>query len=181
MGEASKFRARAQREGWFDRYIHGSVIDICAGGDLITPTAREWEWNDGDAQKLVGLTEMFDTVFSSHGVEHMYDPFAAVARWWEVLKPGGYMVILAPEFDLYEQGHWPSKFNNDHKYSFTISKPKGTFPDSIHILELVKHLPSHKVISCRIIDAGFDYTKVDVDQTTMGAESSIELIVEKML
>jgi hypothetical protein len=42
-----------------------------------------------------------------------------------VLKPGGHLVCLVPDEDLYEQGMFPSTFNDDHKRTLTIAKKKS--------------------------------------------------------
>src|SRR5678810_1041364 len=104
--EASKSGPR------FQRYLVGKGIDIGSGNDPIVADAFCWDKEQGDAQLLEDLPdELFDYVFSSHCLEHMRNPLEAILNWWRVLRPGGYMVILVPDEDLYEQGVWPSIFN----------------------------------------------------------------------
>lgn len=38
----------------------------------------------------------FDFVISSHVIEHFYDPVKAVKEWLRVIKPGGFVYIIAP-------------------------------------------------------------------------------------
>ena len=52
----------------------------------------------------------------------MRDPRSAIAQWWGLVKPGGVLFVIVPDEDLYEQGFWPSRFNCDHKWTFTIAK-----------------------------------------------------------
>lgn len=40
-----------------------------------------------------------DFVISSHVIEHFYDPVKAVEEWLRVVKPGGYVFIIAPHKD----------------------------------------------------------------------------------
>ena len=42
-----------------------------------------------------------------------------------MLEPGGHLIVTVPDEDLYEQGHFPSDYNRDHKWTFTIHKPKS--------------------------------------------------------
>jgi len=37
-----------------------------------------------------------DFVISSHVIEHFYDPIATVLEWLRVVRPGGYVFIIAP-------------------------------------------------------------------------------------
>ncbi|MFP3345434.1 hypothetical protein R0J87_23410, partial [Halomonas sp. SIMBA_159] len=66
------------------------------------------------------------------------NPFQGLARWLELLKPGGYAILTVPDEDLYEKGKWPSPFNREHKVSFTICKPEKTLPGSVNVLDLVR-------------------------------------------
>jgi SAM-dependent methyltransferase len=40
-----------------------------------------------------------DFVISSHVIEHFYDPVKAIKEWLRVVKPGGYVYIIAPHMD----------------------------------------------------------------------------------
>ena len=40
-----------------------------------------------------------DFVISSHVIEHFYDPVKAIEEWLRVVKPGGYIFIIAPHRD----------------------------------------------------------------------------------
>jgi SAM-dependent methyltransferase len=39
---------------------------------------------------------MVDFVISSHVIEHFYDPVKTIKEWLRVVKPGGYVYIIAP-------------------------------------------------------------------------------------
>ncbi|TMC46506.1 MAG: methyltransferase domain-containing protein, partial [Chloroflexi bacterium] len=40
----------------------------------------------------------FDTVISCETIEHLPDPRAAIAEFWRVLKPGGRLLLTAPNY-----------------------------------------------------------------------------------
>ncbi len=37
-----------------------------------------------------------DFVLSSHVIEHFYDPFKALQEWYRLIRPGGYIFLIAP-------------------------------------------------------------------------------------
>jgi SAM-dependent methyltransferase len=88
----------------------------------------------------------------------MFDPESALKEWWRLLKSGGHLILVVPDEDLYEQGYWPSRFNSDHKFTFTIKNGKSWSPVSFNILNLVKALPRSKIISTEIQDLKYDYS-----------------------
>ncbi|KAI1703844.1 methyltransferase domain-containing protein [Ditylenchus destructor] len=40
--------------------------------------------------------ESQDFVISSHVIEHFYDPIRTIEEWLKVVRPGGYVYIIAP-------------------------------------------------------------------------------------
>ena len=66
-----------------------------------------------------------------------------------MLRPGGCLLIVVPDEDLYEQSRWPSQFNGDHKWSLTIHKRLNWSPVSINLADLVVSLPAHQVVWLR--------------------------------
>ena len=120
----------------------GRVLDIGAGVDPVTKDAIVFDKAQGDAQEINNFfdLESFETVFSSHCLEHMVNPQEAIQSWFSLVKPGGHLITIVPDEDLYEQGHFPSIFNSDHKSTFTISKSNSWSPVSINCLELFAKL-----------------------------------------
>lgn len=179
--ETQNSRFRREQEGFFEKYINNrTVLDIGCGKQKIDPLARGWDIakGDGDATELKGIeSESFATIYSSHLLEHIDDPMKALSRWWECLAVGGYLIVAVPDEDLYEQGKWPSIFNPDHRTTWTIHKTKSWSPMSKNLIDLIKNLPGHKVISLRILDTRYDYTQHLSDQGT--AERQVEVIVQK--
>jgi SAM-dependent methyltransferase len=179
--ETSKAYARRLREGYFERLFRGCGIDVGCGEDPATPDCIHWDKPQGDAQELPGVAAAsFDWVYSSHCLEDLPDPRRALARWWEVLRPGGTLLVVVPDEDLYEQGHWPSRFNGDHRWTFTIHKSRSWSPVSLNLAELVAALPGQQVLWLRTIDAGYDYAGGVWDRTSGAAEAHIEACARKL-
>ena len=193
MHEASKsifFRLKDSR--YATRYLRGDGIDIGSGGDSLgqyyeffplMTSLRSWDLEDGDAQYMNSVLEnTFDFVHSSHCLEHMMDPKIALNNWIRILKPGGHLICIIPDEDLYEQGIFPSTYNNDHKWTFTINKKSSWSPNSINLLDLIKNLDHDvEVKKIELMDSTYRYNLgIRVDQTTTPVgESAIEFILRK--
>ncbi|RZT38472.1 methyltransferase domain-containing protein [Cupriavidus agavae] len=192
MNEASKAIARRIHDVRFaTRYFVGDGIDIGAGNDPVSLYAelfpgmrslRAWDLPDGDAQLLAGVAdESFDFVHSSHCLEHLRDPREALRHWFRVLKPGGHLICMVPDEDLYEQGRFPSTFNDDHKWTFTLWKARSWSARTINLFDLLQTLgAAAQPIKAELLDASFRFRLPRQDQTrTAIGESAIEFIVRK--
>jgi SAM-dependent methyltransferase len=193
MDEASKAAHRrfATDIRFASKFLVGKGIDIGAGRDSVgkltdmfplMTDVKGWDWDDGDAQHLRGVqAESYDFVHSSHCLEHMVDPYVAIANWFRILKPGGHLVVTVPDEDLYEQGVWPSTFNTDHKWTFTIHKHQSWSPKSVNVLGMLSNLsPEARVIKVELIDTFYQYDSPRVDQTGDAlTECAIEFVVRK--
>jgi SAM-dependent methyltransferase len=155
MNEASKTR---NIMGPLEKSVLiGSGIDIGCGPDPILPGVRTFDVDDGDANVVSQhVHEQFDFVFSSHCLEHMHQPREAILEWWKLVKPGGHIYFLVPDEDLYEQGIFPSRFNGDHKATFTVSKMHSWSSKSINVLDLANSLPGGETVSLVLQDHGYD-------------------------
>lgn len=155
MDETSKTRAL-----WGPReqsILTGRGIDIGCGPDPVTPDVCRFDQDQGDANCITRYVhEQFDFVYSSHCLEHMRDPRAALREWWQLVRPGGHLFFIVPDEDLYEQGVFPSRFNPDHKATFTISKARSWSPVSFNVLDLARELPGGEIVSLELQDAGYD-------------------------
>ncbi len=192
MREASKSMMRRLHDSRFaSRYFVGNGIDIGAGADPIhvyreffpgMQAVRAWDLPDGDAQLLSGVSDgSLDFVHSSHCLEHMRDPVAALQNWFRVLKPGGHMVCVVPDEDLYEQGQFPSAYNADHKWTFTLWKAASWSPKCVNVFALLPQLgATAQVLKVELLDASFRYALPRFDQTcTPVGECAIEIVLRK--
>ncbi len=193
MFEQSKAAKRRFNDGAFhSRYFVGKGIDIGGAPDPLAQYAgmflgikevRTWDLEDGDAQFMDGVpNEHFDFVHSSHCLEHMVDVRAALKSWIRILKPGGHLIVTVPDEYLYEHNYWPSRFNIDHKWSFTLCEPASTMPKSINVLSLASEFSEALKLERLVLQKDFYQETADdgVDQTlTPVAECAIEMIWTK--
>ena len=126
----------------FTDFVKGVTLDIGAGRDPVSPGAIVFDKPQGNAENIFEhfQHESFDSVFSSHCLEHINEPKLVIRDWFALVKPGGHLFVIVPDEDLYEQGHFPSIFNNDHKSTFTISKSVSWSPKSVNLLEIAQEL-----------------------------------------
>ena len=138
MNETSKMYEIRKTRGDFDKYLNGNGIDIGGGPDCLkveNGTVRLWDLDDGDGRYLNGVeNESLDFVYSSHCLEHMTDVKDALKNWCSKIKKGGHLYVIIPDFMLYEKGYWPSRFNGDHKFSFSYDLSKDQVGRQNHYL-----------------------------------------------
>jgi SAM-dependent methyltransferase len=67
---------------WQDKACVPAVVNIVALGD-----------------NLPFKDNTLDYVLTSHVIEHFFDPIKALKEWHRVIKPGGYIFIIAPHKD----------------------------------------------------------------------------------
>ena len=182
---------RMHEPNFSNRYFVGYGLDIGGGPDPLGlyielfPRMRgvkTWDKDDGDAETLEGIKEAeFDFIHSSHCLEHLNDPAGGLKNWFHALKPNGHLIITVPDEDMYEQGQFPSTWNGDHKFTFTISKSSSWSPTSINILDLITTLGAEsELIKLHKLDESFRYTLPRFDQTlTPIGECGIEIILRK--
>jgi SAM-dependent methyltransferase len=161
--EASKTN-RVRGPDFASKYLTGRVIDIGCGGDLVVPWAEPFDKIDGDAAKVSAYRPCgaYDAVHSSHCLEHLPDPVAALDDWWSLLKPGGHLVTVVPDEELYEQGLWPSLFNPDHKWAFTISEAREEHV--MNVVDLHRRLPGAEIVKADRHDLKYSHEMLAVSK-----------------
>jgi len=172
-------------------YFVGQGLDIGGKPDPLSlyqelfcrmDNIRTWDLEDGDAQDLAGVPDdHYDFVHSSHCLEHLHNPTEGLRNWFRVLKPGGYLIVTVPDEDLYEQGVFPSTFNRDHKWTFTILKTRSWSPRSLNLLNLASELGERAdIIKIQLLHATYRAELPRYDQTvTPIGECGIELVIRK--
>lgn len=116
MSETEKYRELTRR------FCAGNGVDIGSQGDPVVPWAIQVELpNDeymhytsgtgrpvagawrGDGRQLPFKDGTLDFVYSSHLLEDFLDWKPILREWIRVLKKDGYLVILIPDNDLWDQ------------------------------------------------------------------------------
>lgn len=192
MKECTKaFVRRASDVNFTARYFVGDGIDIGGAPDPLTLYAqffprmgkvRIWDLADGDAQLMEGVADAsFDFVHSSHCLEHLVDPAVGLRNWFRILRPGGHLVVIVPDEDLYEQGVFPSTYNPDHKWTFTVFKARSWSEKSRNLIELLAQLgPAADLRKVECLDSTYLYGLPRFDQTmTPIGEAGVEFVVRK--
>ena len=181
MGETSKSHKRRGREGWFDKYApsHKSGLDIGCGEDPLNHTFRRWDkkFKDGDAQEMEGVSDnIFHTVYASHILEHIRFPSKAVKRWYEIVRPGGHLIICVPHRDMYEKkGVLPSRWNHDHKHFFLPEEEDA--PCTMNFKKVIlTAIPDADFAEFHVLDDGHISNGPDKHST---GEYSIEAVIRK--
>lgn len=192
MFESSKAaKRRYYNSNFATKYFVGNGIDVGCGPDPLAQyskmfplmgTMKNWDIQDGDAQYLESVQDdTYDFLHSSHSLEHMQDPYVALTNWIGVVKPNGYIILTVPDEDLYEHGHWPSQFSNEHFWSFTICKANSNMPNSINVVDLITKFADQVV--CEKIELITDFhrdVEDHIDQTLLpNTECAIEIILRK--
>lgn len=193
MREMSKSITRRLSDSNFIRkYFRGNGVDIGGKPDPLSlytelfpllESVKIWDREDGDAQFMADVVDdTFDFVTSSHCLEHLNDPLQGLRNWLRIIKPGGYLVLLVPDEDLYEQGQFPSTFNHDHKCTFTIWKETSWSERSFNVVDLIRQIgPTGRPEKIELLTATYRFELPRYDQTlTPVGEAAIEIIIRKV-
>jgi len=187
MNETSKCEVFRRTRGDYTKYLKGRGIDIGCGTDpLRVPGILMWDTEDGDAQTMGGLPDdTYDFVYSSHCLEHLDDVPTALASWSRILKPGGFLYIVVPEYVMYEKCCWPSRFNADHKQTFSVwvKRTKVKRTNHWHIGNVMRELSGVGCVGIEfdLEDYFYDWNGDPcVDQTLGEAVAQIRIIARKM-
>jgi SAM-dependent methyltransferase len=192
MRELSKsIQRRLHDSNFIRRYFVGNGVDIGGKPDPLSlyseffpllKSVKTWDLEDGDAQFMANVPDdSLDFISSSHTLEHLRDPVEGLKNWVRIVRPGGYIVFLVPDEDLFEQGRFPSTFNLDHKWTFTIWKETSWSERSVNVVDLIRSIgPEARVEKLELLTSSyrFDLPRYDQTMTPVG-EAAIEVVIRK--
>lgn len=94
-------------------FCHGRGLDI-GSGKWPLPGSIPFDLTGGnDAYKLP--SEKYDYIFSSHCLEHLTHPVAAIEHWRSRIKPGGVLFLYLPHPEMI---YWLPQHNRKHLHLF---------------------------------------------------------------
>ncbi len=113
-------------------YCCGNGLDIGYGGDPVVPTAitidlpppyiphlgRHPQNLRGDGANLHWFRDgVLDYVYSSHLIEDFPETAPVLKEWLRVVKPGGYLILVAPVEKIYREHCRTTgqEYNTNHK------------------------------------------------------------------
>lgn len=167
--KAMRRRLREDAAGIFPwtHIFQGRMLDVGCGPDPL-PGAIGFDEKDGDANALSKYfeAESFDVIHGSQIAEHLVDAKTALRDWFTLLKPGGFMVISVPDIGAYENFTYPSRYNPDHRASFSMIYRGSCFPIHYHIPTLLASFNDiAETMLARYVEENYDWKMRNVDQT----------------
>lgn len=185
MSETSKLK-QFRDQNFYDKYLKGDVIDIGAGNDPVTDSALIFEKCNGDANHIdkYFINKKFDAVYASHLLEHLNNPYESIKAFSNILKNNGYIIIVIPIYELYEQNIWPSIFNDEHKWGFSDNIKSNNHIININDLNYIS--PNLKLISSKKYVSSYDFqykhkNKFKLNRFTLKKLSRISLEINNRI
>lgn len=162
-------------------YTRGRVLDLGCGPNKAWPhflgvdNRNEWtgiDWTpdiDADVTDLTMFADgSMDAVFSSHLLEHLDDPQAALRAWWRVIRQGGHLVLYLPHRQFYpnigEPGH-----NPDHKHDFVPTD----------VVDMMRRVGGWDLVECQDRFAGDEYSFLLVFRKMVGRQHGASWALRK--
>lgn len=175
----------------YERFMRPGMIGVDIGGGddpLRSPSGAPYPTYDidkGDAQYLDKLSDSsLDFLYSSHCLEHLVNLDIALSNWNRVLKRGGYVYMTIPDFTIYEHHNWPSKYNGDHKQTFSLSLSRKFVGRDNHfgpqeLTDLFKR-SGFKLVRMEMEDQDYNYSDTSgKDQTLGNGVAQINIVLKK--
>jgi ubiquinone/menaquinone biosynthesis C-methylase UbiE len=164
------------------KWFRGNGIDIGCGPDKVPfDDCIGFDKEHGDANELTFADNSFSYVHSSQSLEHMRDPATALRNWIGVTKPKGRIIVTVPDFVLYEGLVWPSRYNPDHKSTWSMWLPDSPAPIHCYLPQWLEQFDNTKLLLCRVVDTNYDYKILTKKDQTLPEDKGVEAFIEFVL
>lgn len=163
----------------------GRGVDIGAGDDPVPlPECQPFDREHGDANHILNTLSpaSFDWLHSSQCLEHVNDPQAVFRQWVQLVKPGGHIIITVPSWELYEGMRWPSRWNPEHKSTWSLWQKGSPARWHVHVPTWLDSLRAEgRVLRCALVDTNYDYTVAGVIDQTFDPVAAVEAFIEVVI
>lgn len=152
--ETSRYRHLTKKYCYRADGEPGCVVDLASQGDPVVPWAIQFDlppkefayYNSnhpargpiqlrGDARQLPFDDYSVDTLYSSHLLEDFEVWTPVLAEWRRVVKPGGHLIILVPDRELFQaalaKGQCPNDFHRHESKPGELTEHLGGVMDVI--------------------------------------------------
>ena len=128
-----------------EKYLTGKILDIGCGERKVVPYAEGVDIRPLDGvghvmkitpQMEMAFTDRYETVFSSHCLEHVVDDTGVLRAWIQLVKPGGHLVLYLPDAK-----HYDNRENIEHFQSYEYEVFMRWFKESFPNMTVVEEGP----------------------------------------
>lgn len=183
-------RRRAQDPAFLHGYFSGVGLNMGAGRDsdfdyaALFPGIEQliaWNVNERDVIHMDDApADVFDFIHSDC-LGRFANPQQVLARWLELIKPGGYLILTLPADSRVEERILPAVTHVDHERIFTLDRPDVAIAGSVNVLELVNDASA--VSSCERIcllrEFGENPQEGAADRQHEAVAYAIEIVLRK--
>lgn len=192
MKEATKAMNRRSKEKSFpwNKIFSGHGVDVGCGDDLIATvpwpnikSVKGFDSEEGNANFLDCYFEpnSLNFIHGSQVLEHLDNPGDAIKRMLKICKKKGHIIMTVPDVGAYEDFKFPSKYNPDHKSSWSMIYRGSSFPIHIHIPTFLDSLSVvAETILARYVEVNYNWKDRETDQT-MPLKDGVEIWNEFVL
>lgn len=177
-------------------HCRGLVLDAGAGRgayrDMLLRYADEYVGIDvgassatgvvGDAQRLPFADDSFDTVFCSQVLEHVPEPWLALAEFRRVLKPGGALILSVPHLSWLHNEPFDFYRYTRHGVNFLLNRAgfaAATIDPAGGLLSLLGHIPSTLLVNLTFGVPLLHATAMVLNRVWVRVLAGVDMRVEK--
>ena len=181
---------RALDPSFTRHYFIGRGIDLGPGSEPLAGFAGAFPaitaldtaaWPPEHLEALPGLADdSYDFVHSDLSLAIVKNCFAALQRWFALVRPGGHLILRVPDEDMAGRGLYPNPLAPEWKWTFTIYKRQSWSAKSINLVNLIMTLGEAAEIKRLLsLDGEMDFSAPIDFGTPPSGEAGIEAVIRK--